>query len=135
MVPALITALLPILGGVIDRVIPDRAAADKAKLEVQATLLDASTKSALAQIDVNKTAAAHNSIFVAGWRPAIGWICAAALAYSYMIVPLVGFALTMAGKPVPKWPVLDNNLWELMFGMLGMGALRSWDKAQERAGK
>lgn len=135
MVPALITALLPILGGVIDKVIPDRAAADKAKLEVQATLLDAATKSALAQIDVNKTEAAHNSIFVAGWRPAIGWICAAALAYSYMIVPLVGFALTMAGKPVPKWPVLDNNLWELMFGMLGMGALRSWDKAQERAGK
>ena len=135
MVPALITALLPILGGVIDRVIPDRAAADKAKLEVQATLLDAATKSALAQIDVNKTEAAHNSIFVAGWRPAIGWICAAALAYSYMIVPLVGFALTMAGKPVPKWPVLDNNLWELMFGMLGMGALRSWDKAQERVGK
>lgn len=135
MVPALITALLPILGGVIDRVIPDRAAADKAKLEVQATLLDAATKSALAQIDVNKTEAAHGSIFVAGWRPAIGWICAAALAYSYMIVPLVGFALTMAGKPVPKWPVLDNNLWELMFGMLGMGALRSWDKAQERAGK
>lgn len=135
MVPALITALLPILGGVIDKVIPDRAAADKAKLEVQATLLDAATKSALAQIDVNKTEAAHNSIFVAGWRPAIGWICAAALAYSYMIVPLVGFALTMAGKPVPKWPVLDSNLWELMFGMLGMGALRSWDKAQERAGK
>lgn len=135
MVPALITALLPILGGVIDKVIPDRAAADKAKLEVQATLLDAATKSALAQIDVNKTEAAHNSIFVAGWRPAIGWICAAALAYSYMIVPLVGFALTMAGKPVPKWPVLDNNLWELMFGMLGMGALRSWDKAQERVGK
>lgn len=135
MVPALITALLPILGGVIDRVIPDRAAADKAKLEVQATLLDAATKSALAQIDVNKTEAAHGSIFVAGWRPAIGWICAAALAYSYMIVPLVGFALTMAGKPVPKWPVLDNNLWELMFGMLGMGALRSWDKAQERVGK
>ena len=135
MVPALITALLPILGGVIDRVIPDRAAADKAKLEVQATLLDAATKSALAQIDVNKTEAAHGSIFVAGWRPAIGWICAAALAYSYMIVPLVGFMLTMMGKPVPKWPVLDNNLWELMFGMLGMGALRSWDKAQERVGK
>ena len=135
MVPALITALLPILGGVIDKVIPDRGAADKAKLEVQATLLDAATKSALAQIDVNKAEAAHNSIFVAGWRPAIGWICAAALAYSYMIGPLVGFALNMAGKPVPKWPVLDNNLWELMFGMLGMGALRSWDKAQERAGK
>ena len=133
MIPALVTTLLPLLGGVIDKVIPDRAAAEKAKLEMQAKLLDAATTGALAQIEVNKTEAGHQSVFVAGWRPAIGWICAAALAYSYMIVPLVGFTLTLMGQPVPRWPVLDGNLWELMFGMLGLGALRSYDKAQERA--
>ena len=88
----------------------------------------------MGQIEVNKVEAAHQSVFVAGWRPAIGWVCAAALAYSYMLVPLVGFTLALLGQPVPRWPVLDNNLWELMFGMLGMGALRSWDKAQERKG-
>ena len=130
----LVTALLPMLGGIIDKVIPDRAAADKAKLEMQAKLLDAATTGALAQIEVNKVEAGHQSVFVAGWRPAIGWICAAALAYSYMIVPLVGFGFAVVGKPMPKWPVLDANLWELMFGMLGMGALRSYDKAQERKG-
>lgn len=130
--PPFLLPLLPILGGVIDKVIPDRAAADRAKLEMQAKLLDAANAGALAQLEVNKVEAAHQSTFVAGWRPAIGWICAAALAYSYMIVPLVGFSLTLMGKPVPRWPVLDNNLWELMFGMLGLGALRSWDKAQER---
>ena len=131
----IIAALLPILGGVIDKVIPDRAAADKAKLEMQLKLLDAANAGALAQLEVNKVEAGHQSVFVAGWRPAIGWVCAAALAYSYMLVPLVGFTLTMMGQPVPKWPVLDGNLWELMFGMLGMGALRSYDKAQERAQK
>jgi hypothetical protein len=135
MIPALVTTLLPLLGGVIDKVIPDRAAAEKAKLDMQAKLLDAATTGALAQIEVNKTEAGHQSVFVAGWRPAIGWICAAALAYSYMIVPLVGFTLTLMGQPVPRWPVLDGNLWELMFGMLGLGALRSYDKAQERAAK
>jgi hypothetical protein len=135
MIPALVTTLLPLLGGVIDKVIPDRAAAEKAKLEMQAKLLDAATTGALAQIEVNRTEAGHQSVFVAGWRPAIGWICAAALAYSYMIVPLVGFTLTLMGQPVPRWPVLDGNLWELMFGMLGLGALRSSDKAQERAAK
>ena len=124
----LITSLLPILGGVIDKVIPDKNAADKAKLEMQAKIIDAANTGALAQLEVNKAEAAHESVFVAGWRPAIGWVCAAALAYSYMIVPLVGFSLTLFGQPVPKWPVLDNNLWELMFGMLGMGALRSYDK-------
>lgn len=133
MIQALIPSLLPILSGVIDRVIPDRAAADKAKLEMQAKLLEAATSGALAQIKVNKVEAQHQSVFVAGWRPAIGWVCAAALAYSYMVVPLVGFGLTLAGQPVPRWPVLDGNLWELMFGMLGLGALRSYDKAQERA--
>jgi hypothetical protein len=135
MIPALVTTLLPLLGGVIDKVIPDRAAAEKAKLEMQSKLLDAATTGALAQIEVNRTEAGHQSVFVAGWRPAIGWICAAALAYSYMIVPLVGFTLTLMGQPVPRWPVLDGNLWELMFGMLGLGALRSYDKAQERASK
>ena len=135
MIPTLVTTLLPLLGGVIDKVIPDRAAAEKAKLEMQAKLLEAATTGALAQIKVNETEAGHRSVFVAGWRPAIGWICAAALAYSYMIVPLVGFSLTLMGKPVPRWPVLDGNLWELMFGMLGLGALRSYDKAQERAAK
>jgi len=135
MIPTLVTTLLPLLGGVIDKVIPDRAAAEKAKLEMQAKLLEAATTGALAQIKVNETEAGHRSVFVAGWRPAIGWICAAALAYSYMIVPLVGFSLTLMGKPVPRWPVLDGNLWELMFGMLGLGALRSYDKSQERAAK
>ena len=128
----LLAALLPIFGSVIDKVIPDKAAAEKAKLEAQAQLVAAATQGALAQLEVNKVEAAHQSVFVAGWRPAIGWVCAAALAYSYMLVPLVGFTLALMGKPVPRWPVLDGNLWELMFGMLGMGALRSWDKAQER---
>ena len=93
----IIAALLPILGGVIDKVLPDKAAADKAKLEMQLKLLDAANAGALAQLEVNKVEAAHQSTFVAGWRPAIGWVCAAALAYSYMLVPLVGFALTMMG--------------------------------------
>lgn len=125
---SIVTALLPILGGVIDRAIPDKAAADKTKLEMQAKIIDAANAGALGQLEVNKIEAAHESVFVAGWRPAIGWVCAAALAYSYMVVPLVGFGLTLFGQTVPKWPVLDANLWELMFGMLGMGALRSFDK-------
>jgi hypothetical protein len=128
----ILSALLPLVGTVLDRVIPDKAAAEKAKLEMQATLLEASLRGDLGQMEVNKVEAGHQSVFVSGWRPAIGWVCALALAYSYMLVPLAGFTLSLAGHPIPKWPVLDNILWELMFGMLGMGALRSWDKAQER---
>ena len=123
-----IAAILGIAGTILDRVIPDKAAAEKAKAEIEAALVKSVLDGNLAQIEVNKAEAAHSSVFVSGWRPAIGWICAAALAYSYMIVPLVGFGLALSGQPVPKWPVLDGNLWELMFGMLGMGALRSYEK-------
>lgn len=129
MIP-IVTALLPMLGTILDRVIPDKAASEKAKLEMQAALLDAAVKGDLGQMEINKAEAAHQSVFVAGWRPAVGWICASALAYSYIVVPLIGTVLTLMGKPVLKLPVLDANLWELMAGMLGMGALRSWDKAQ-----
>jgi hypothetical protein len=129
MIP-IVTALLPMLGTILDRVIPDKAASEKAKLEMQAALLDAAVKGDLGQMEINKAEATHQSIFVAGWRPAVGWICASALAYSYIVVPLVSTTLTLMGKPVVKLPVLDANLWELMAGMLGMGALRSWDKAQ-----
>ena len=68
----LLAALLPIFGSVIDKVIPDKAAAEKAKLEAQAQLVAAATQGALAQLEVNKVEAAHQSVFVAGWRPAIG---------------------------------------------------------------
>lgn len=123
-----IAAILGIASTILDRVIPDKAAAEKAKAEIEAALVKSVLDGNLAQIEVNKAEAAHSSVFVSGWRPAIGWICAAAMAYSYLVVPFFQFILTVNGKPVPKLPVLDNALWELVFGMLGMGALRSYEK-------
>lgn len=121
---SVLTALSPILDRVLGAILPDQAK----RQEVILTILGQLQASDVAQMEVNKAEAQHDSVFVAGWRPAIGWICAAALAYSYVLVPFIGFGLTLAGKPIPKLPVLDNNLWELMFGMLGMGALRSFEK-------
>jgi roadblock/LC7 domain-containing protein len=89
-IPAIVTALLPALGTLVDRLIPDRAAAEKAKAEMEAELIRASNEAALAQVEVNKIEAAHSSVFVAGWRPAIGWVCAAAMALYYIPMALVG---------------------------------------------
>jgi hypothetical protein len=121
---AVLGVLSPILDKVLGAFLPDPGK----RQEVIMTILGQLQASDIAQLEVNKAEAQHESIFVAGWRPAIGWICAGALAYSYMIVPFVQFGLTLAGKPMLKLPVLDANLWELMFGMLGMGALRSYEK-------
>jgi hypothetical protein len=122
------TLLLPIINSVLDRVLPDPAANAAAKLQMQTALLDAQSKGDLAQLDVDKTEASNENMFVAGWRPAIGWCCASALMYQYLLVPLAMWATLWAGLHMPKPPMLDDHLWELMFGMLGMGGLRTVEK-------
>jgi Holin of 3TMs, for gene-transfer release len=107
-------------------------AADKEKAQI--AVLQTLQASDAAQTDVNKQEAASTSLFVAGWRPAIGWICAAALAYQYVIVPVSVWASYAAGHPFPKPPTLDDTLWQLMFGMLGMGGLRTFEKLKGVAG-
>lgn len=124
MLAALIPALAPKLLDVLARFIPDPEARQKAVENLMGVFVAIDT----AQIDVNKSEASSNSLFVAGWRPFIGWACGFAFVYTYLLVPIAMFIGFVIGKPLPKPPVLDNNLWELMFGMLGMGALRSFEK-------
>ena len=77
---------------------------------------------------VNKQEAANNSVFVAGWRPFIGWICGSALASDFMVRPLATWIATLSGHPI-QYPSLDlSTLLTLLLGMLGLGAMRSYDK-------
>ena len=134
------TAISPIIQ-IINKIIPDKAQAAiaiqqlqelqlKGELDVELQKLNSVTT---AQSDVDKIEAASPSVFVAGWRPMIGWICAAALGYQYLVRPIAIFALTVAKVQVGVLPGLDDNLWQLLFAMLGMGALRSYDKVKGTA--
>ena len=128
-----ITAFLPIIGPAIQKLlelIPDPNARAEAEAEYQRAILDAAIKSEAEQREINRTEAQHNSIFVAGWRPAIGWVCASALAFQYLVRPFWLWVLAVWWPQAPVPPGLDGMLWELMFGMLGMGGLRSWDKTK-----
>lgn len=127
--PGLLMALAPILDRVFGSIFPDPAQKAKAVADAlaQFAALD------LGQIKVNEAEAGNASLFVAGWRPMIGWVCAAALAYQYLLVPLLAWAWLMAGTPLPPMPKLDGALWELMAGMLGLGALRSLEKIKGAA--
>jgi len=126
-------ALIPLIGPALEKLlslIPDANQRAKAEAEYQRALLDIAAKAESDQREINKVEAQHSSIFVAGWRPAIGWVCAAALAFQYLVRPFWVWAISVwtPGTPVP--PGLDDMLWQLMFGMLGMGGLRSWDKSK-----
>lgn len=124
----IITALLPVLSSVLDRVIPDTAEAAKAKAEMEMRLIESANQAALAQVEVNKAEASSGSVFVGGWRPFIGWVCGAALAYQFIVSPLALWGCQIAGLSVPPPPSLDGMLWELIFGMLGFGSLRTVEK-------
>jgi hypothetical protein len=82
------------------------------------------------QSGINKTEAGNANILVSGWRPLIGWICGAALASQYILRPVIQWGFIVAHQPLPALPGIDDNLWQLLFAMLGMGGLRTFEKVK-----
>lgn len=109
---------------VIGKIWPDKTEAEKAQLAAALAIVQG-------QLDTNKVEASNPSVFVSGWRPAIGWICGLALAYTYVIYPLLLWA-TSVWAPHIKPPLLGNDgmLYELLLGMLGLGGLRTFEKVK-----
>lgn len=88
-------------------------------------------QSQLQQIDVNKVEAQHGSVFVAGWRPFVGWVCAGVLAYTYIVQPFATFAIRIWQPEFPPPPTLSlGELMPVLLGMLGLGGMRSFEKAK-----
>lgn len=93
-------------------------------------------EAAVAQVEVNKQEAQHKSVFVSGWRPSVGWICSAAMGYHFIVQPVVVFGVGLSGHAVPDLPVFDmNSLMTVLLGMLGLGGLRTYEKAKGVASK
>jgi hypothetical protein len=109
----------------------DKFIADKdLKLKLQHELNQELHKANMAQIEVNKVEAQHRTVFVAGWRPFTGWICASALAYHFIIEPILIFALATQNIQLTL-PTFDmGSLLTVLMGMLGLGGLRTYEKAK-----
>ncbi len=123
-----VSAVLNIGSKVIDKLWPDPNQAAEAKFQLFKMQQSGELAQITAQLEVNKTEAQHHSVFVAGWRPSIGWVCSFALAYQYLFRPIISSLFIIIGHPLPEMPALDANLWELVFGMLGLGTLRTFEK-------
>jgi hypothetical protein len=116
-------ALVPIIGTIIDKIFPDADAANKAKLELITKVME----SEKGQLEINQVEAANPSVFVSGWRPALGWICVFAFSYTYVIQPIVNTILIYKG--IPPLPHFDSTeLYTILMGMLGLGGLRTVEK-------
>ncbi len=101
---------------------------EKEKLKLQMKEIDAKLKEK--QLDINKAEASHKSIFVSGWRPFLGWVSGLSIGYVYLFQPILDMILQMFDVKV-DWVVLDlGQLMPLVLGMLGLGGLRSFEKAK-----
>jgi len=126
----ILSSLLPVATKIIDRVVPDKNAAQKAKISMEKELTTAFNKANLAQIETNKIQAAHPSIFVSGARPAIMWICAFGLGWQFVFQPVAVWvlALTDAGVALPI--IETEGLMSLTLALLGLGGMRSFEKSK-----
>lgn len=129
MIQALLPSILPAVTDVIGRFLPeDKEARAKAERQLEQQLATHLAKIDVAQLEINKTEAAHRSTWVSGWRPFIGWSCGVALAWSYVVTPILHFGLAQAGLLVDL-PAMDmSEMMPVLMGMLGLGGLRTFEK-------
>ena len=127
-IAALLPSLLPVVGDVLDRFFPNKEEKERAAREIEAKLAEHLAKIDIAQLEVNKQEAAHRSMFVAGWRPFVGWTCGLALFYTYVAQPMAMFVMAQTGDLV-QLPHLDlSTMMPVLLGMLGLGGLRTYEK-------
>lgn len=130
-----ITAGLNFVSKIADKIWPDPASKAAGLLELEKlrqtgelAVLAAETDLAKGQQEINKIEAANENLFVSGWRPAIGWTCAAAFAYHFVLQPLIAFLIANTGHSV-SLPVFDMDaLYTVLMGMLGLGGMRTAEK-------
>jgi hypothetical protein len=136
------TVAAPIIA-IINKVVPDKAAAAAAVATLQQMQVQGSLQDEMLQLqavtqnqtDVDKVEAASTSIFIAGWRPFVGWVCGTGLAMSAIVGPLFTWVTTLLGHPTPFPITSDPLLQSTLAGMLGLGHIsRTFEKIKGVAG-
>ena len=126
---SLITSLIGPVTGILDKVIEDKDQKAKLAHEISTMAENHAQEIALAQIKVNEAEASSSSLFKGGWRPAVGWICAIAFGYHFVLQPLIIFVVTIIGVDIPDLPEFDmSTLLTTLGGLLGIGGLRTYEK-------
>ena len=124
------TEPLAVIGNALDNLFTS----DEERLDKQAVLARIIEQPHLVQSEIGKIEAMHKSVFVTGWRPFIGWVCGAALAYNFIVRELLIWAMAMSGKNILPPPALQLEvLTTILYALLGLGGLRTFEKLRGRA--
>jgi|TARA_R100001198_G_scaffold62050_1_gene36160 hypothetical protein len=114
--------------GLLDKFIEDKDQKAKLAHEVATMAQRHAQELAKAQLEVNKAEAQHKSIFVSGWRPAVGWCCVFGMMGNFMVIPFANFVLALLEIDVSV-PLIDTaTMMPVLMGMLGLGAMRTYEK-------
>ena len=117
-------------GNIVNKFFPDKSQQEKDALALEIQTMTLASQERLGQAEVNKAEAANTSIFVAGWRPFIGWVCGSAYAWTFIVAPMVSYAAKLSGATVAL-PALDlSQLSPVLMGMLGLGVMRTVEKVK-----
>jgi hypothetical protein len=127
--PLFITPLLELGKGLLDRWFPDPTEKAKAEAQFLQMLQEQDMRKVIAQLEVNAREAASPHLFVAGWRPAVGWCCALGFLWATIGQPVFGWIAVAKGWPEP--PAIDTEvLMYVLGGLLGLGTLRTFEKTK-----
>ena len=131
----LIGPVTSLISDIVDKVVPDKNDAQKAKEALAAGLQEAVLKAEQSQLDIDEQEAKSPSVFVSGWRPGVAWVCVFGFAYQFVIQPFIGYGLSIYSTynhlTIPPPPSLDTNqMLTLLFALLGLGGMRTVEKCQ-----
>ena len=127
----MLTALIGPVSNLLGKFIEDKDMKNKLAHEVATMAENHAVELAKGQLEINKIEAGHRSIFVAGWRPFLGWCLSFAMAWHFILAPVTMFVCSFAGVVIPELPVFDmDSLMTVLLGMLGLGGLRTVEKVK-----
>jgi len=127
----ILNALIGPVTGLLDKFIEDKDQKAALAHEVATMAENHAQELAKGQLEVNKVEAAHQSLFVAGWRPAIGWVCALGMFGNFIIIPFSNFVLALLEIDIVIPLVPLETMMPVLMGMLGLGAMRSFEKTRK----
>lgn len=129
----LISSLVAPVSGLLDKFIEDKDQRALLAHEI-ATLAEKQAQERMVeQVKTNQIEAAHQSMFVAGWRPAVGWVCALAMLLNFILIPFINLGMDLAGLDIRLDLIEMETMMPVLLGMLGLGGMRSYEKARNVA--
>lgn len=128
---SLITSLVDPVADLLGKFVEDKDQKAALAHEIATLAEKQANEQAVAQIELNKAEAQHPSMFVAGWRPAVGWVCALAMLFNFLLIPFINLGLDVGGLDIQLDLIDMETMMPVLFGMLGLGGMRTAEKIKK----